>query len=83
MKLYEQYGYKAEWGTTKETTKASETINKRMKGLLVYKNRGIKIKVDDSNDMWLFNGSFLKIFFDQIYPSYTAYSTRYYLEQME
>lgn len=83
MKLYEQYGYKAEWGTTKETTKASETINKKMKGLLVYKNRGIKIKVDDSNDMWLFNGSFLKIFFDQIYPSYTAYSTRYYLEQME
>jgi len=24
-----------------------------------------------------------KIFFEQIYPSYTAYSTRYYLEQVD
>lgn len=83
MQLYSKFGYKAEWGSTKETTKAKEIINKRMKGMLVYKNRGIKIKVDGSNDIWLFNGSLLKIFFEQIYPSYTAYSTRYYLEQME
>lgn len=83
MKVFSKVGYKAEWGTTKETTKAKEIINKRMSGMLVYKNRGIKIKVDDDNDIWLFNGNLLKIFFEQIYPSYTAYSTRYYLEQKE
>jgi len=83
MKVFSRFGHKAEWGSTKETIKAKEIINKRMSGMLVYKNRGIKIKVNDSNDLWLFNGSLLKIFFEQIYPSYTAYSTRYYLEQKE
>ncbi len=83
MELYSKFGYKAEWGNSKETTKAMEIVNKKVSGMLVYKNRGIKIKVDDSNDMWLFNGSLLKIFFEQIYPSYIAYSTRYYLEKME
>jgi len=72
MQLYSKFGYKAEWGSTKETAKARDIINKRVGGMLVYKNRGIKIKVDDSSDIWLFNGSLLKIFFEQIYPPYTA-----------
>ena len=83
MKVFSTVGYKAEWGSTKETTQAKEIINKRVSGMLVHKNRGIKIKVDEANDIWVFNGSLLKIFFEQIYPSYTAYSTRYYLEQKE
>ncbi len=51
--------------------------------MLVYNNRGINIKIDDASDMWLFNGSLLKIFFEQIYPPYIAYFTRYYLKPKE
>lgn len=32
--------------------------------MLVHKNRGIKIKLDEANDIWVFNGSLLKIFFE-------------------
>lgn len=79
IKVFELHGYKAEWATRKETTRAAETINKIMKGLIVRNNQGIKIKVDDSSDIWLFAGSVLKIFFNHIYPKYQAYTTRYHL----
>lgn len=78
MELYSHYGFKAEWASRKETTKAKELA----KGydILEYNHRGIKIKIDGDKDMWLSTGTLTRIFFEHIYPSYTAYSTKYYIE---
>lgn len=80
MELYKNYDFTAEWATTKETAKANEIA----KGydILKSKNRGIKIKSKNNTDfdMWLSNGTLTRMFFEHVYPSYTAYSTHYYIQ---
>lgn len=78
MGLYERFGLTAEWATTKETTKIAEEMKKM--DIFKLKNRGIKIKLDQSNEFtaWITFGTFLKMFLEHVYPSYTAYQTLYY-----
>ncbi len=78
LELYSEFGLKAEWASTKETAKAQE-LGKDY-GIFTYKNQGVKITLQEKDDFegWLSNGSFLRIFFEHIYPSYVAYSTLYY-----
>lgn len=77
MELYSEFDLKAEWASRKETAKANEIA----KGYDIFKlkNRGIKIKTGAEEDIWLSNGILTRIFFEHVYPSYTAYSTHYYL----
>ncbi|MBP6236681.1 MAG: hypothetical protein KA270_06870 [Saprospiraceae bacterium] len=79
MELYSHYGFNAEWASRKETTKEKELA----KGydILEHNHRGIKIKIDGDKDMWLSTGTLTRIFFEHINPSYTAYSTKYYIEK--
>ena len=78
MELYPQFDLKAEWATTKETAKAFELA----KGYDLFKlnNRGIKITLNDDQDIWLSPGTLTRIFFEHVYPSYMAYTTHYYIE---
>lgn len=75
LNLYKAYGFKAEFASRKETMKAIESGSK---GLFMIKNRGIKITNETEEVMWLAHGTFLRIFFEQMYPSYIAYSCKYY-----
>lgn len=76
IELYHGAGYKAGWGSRKETMKAKEATGMG-KNLLSIDNRGIKVELA-KGDMWLAYGSILKIFFEFIYPSYMVYATKYY-----
>jgi hypothetical protein len=78
MELYNQFDLKAEWATKKETAKAIELG----KGYDLFKlnHRGIKIKLNDDQDIWLSHGTLTRIFFEHVYPSYMAYTTHYYIE---
>lgn len=79
IELYKNYGFVAEWASRKETSKVSEIVH----GHDIFKlnNRGIRIKVDGGeSEMWLSHGTLTRIFFEQIYPSYMAYSANYHLK---
>ena len=79
LELYSKFGFKAKWASTIETAKA-QTLAKDY-GIFTYKNRGIKITSQEKDELegwWLSHGSFLRIFFEHIYPSYVAYATHYY-----
>lgn len=79
FKLYPEFGLKAEWASTKETAKAKNGLGKNHE-IFTYKNQGVKITLQEEGDfeVWLSHGSFLRIFFEHIYPSYIAYMTYYY-----
>lgn len=76
MDIYTSYGYVAKWASRKETHRVEEAM--KLQGLLKFKNRGIKIMNSEGNEIWLFGGTVLRIIFEHIYPSYIAYSTKYY-----
>ncbi len=81
MKIYSEYGMKAEWGSRKETMRAKELH--KQEGMFVMNNRGVKITMESVNEeMWLFYGTFHRMIFEQIYPSYTAYSSLYHFEEL-
>ncbi|GET34037.1 hypothetical protein PbJCM13498_29000 [Prolixibacter bellariivorans] len=79
MELYSHYGFKAEWASRKQTTKAKEMV--KAYDIFEHNHRGIKIKIDGNKSMWLSFGTLTRIFFEHINPSYTAYSTKYYMEK--
>ena len=79
MILFSRYKLKAEWLSRKDTMKLLD--NKKDTGIFIYKNQGIKITDELTNNIAYLNvGLIGKIFFEHIYPSYTAYSCRYLLE---
>ncbi len=79
LMLFSNYGLKAEWLSRKETMKIVD--NQKNSGLFIYKNRGIKITDEATKKIMYLNvGIFSKMYFEHIYPSYTAYTCRYLLE---
>ena len=74
MELFNKLGYKAEWATRKETMKAVESYSK---DIFKLDNKGIKITIDNSHEMWLTPGTLSRVFFEFINPAYIAYSTKY------
>ncbi len=81
IELFKDYGFTAEWANKKETAKTVGIAHDS--GIFKLNNRGIKIKSknDEEGDIWLSHGTLTRIFFEQIYPSYMAYSTNYYLQK--
>lgn len=84
IELYKEFDLVAEWGTRKETAK----MNDFGKGFDILKvnNRGIKIKYVNQNkteEVWLSVGTVYRIIFEQIYPSYMAYSAHYSIGMTE
>lgn len=83
IELFKDYDLTAEWANKKETAKMIDVA--KDSGIFKLSHRGIKIKSnrDDSEEMWVSHGTLTRIFFEQIYPSYMAYSTHYHLRQNE
>lgn len=83
--LADKVGLVAEWGTERETNKAKAIA--KHKELFVFNGRGIKIYKKDegkiSTEGWIALGTFHKIFFEHIYPSYTLHSFNYLIELEE
>jgi len=78
IELYKDYGFIAEWADRKETAKTSCSMNNY--GIFKLNNRGIKIKASTNKkfEVWLSGGFLTRIFFEQVYPSYMAYSAIYF-----
>ncbi len=81
IELYKQYDLTAQWASKKETAKMNEFAKDY--DIFKHKDRGIKIISSryTNVDMWLSYGTLTRIFFEHNYPSYTAYTTHYYLNQ--
>lgn len=78
MTLFSEFEMEAKWLSRGETMKAVE--NKKHSGLFIYKNRGIAISsLNNTETMYLTDGLLTRMFFEFVYPSYTAYSCRYLL----
>ncbi|MCU7550426.1 hypothetical protein OCK74_14995 [Chitinophagaceae bacterium LB-8] len=82
IKLADKVGLIAEWATERETNK-TKALTKH-KNLFVFNGQGIKVYkkgVDkDYAGHWIAPGTFHKMFFEHIYPSYTLYSLNYFIE---
>jgi hypothetical protein len=80
IELYTEFGFTAEWASKKESLMIVNMAKEY--DVFLINNRGIKIKSleEDAQEFWLSHGTFTRIFFEQIYPRYMAYSSRYYLE---
>jgi hypothetical protein len=81
LTLFPEFKMNAEWLTRKETMKAIEAGSKNM---FIKDHKCIRVTDEISKDhMYLAEGTFQKIIFEHIYPSYTAYSCRYYFENLD
>ena len=80
--LFNEFGLTAEWLSRSETMKLVE--NQKDNQFFIYKHRAIGVKDNLSQRIsYLQHGLFGKIFFEHIYPSYTAYTFKYYLRTEE
>lgn len=77
IELYKEFDLVAEWATRKETAKTND-FGKGF-DILKVNNRAIKIKFVNQDEVgaWLSVGTVYRIIFEQIYPSYMAYSAHY------
>jgi len=69
IELFNDYGLKTKWMTTKETAKAKQVVPR--KGMFVLNNRGISMEGNNKNEeSWiLYGGIISKIIYDNILPS--------------
>lgn len=76
LSLYDHYGIKWNWLSTKKTHKIKEQIGHE--DMVMWENKAIEYKAsDDNKSVVLCMGSLQKIFFDHIRPSYVAFSATF------
>jgi hypothetical protein len=84
IKLAAEMGFVLEWASARETI-GVKTANKNAE-IFVFNNKGISVRRADQpaeQKTWLSYGVFLKMMFEQIYPSYTIYGFNYLLEVLQ
>ncbi|MBI5021555.1 MAG: hypothetical protein HZB59_08975 [Ignavibacteriales bacterium] len=69
---FNSFGLKARWLTEKETIKRKQTTVRE--GFVVINNKGIVVTLPSGKEVLIFGGTFSKILYDSIKPSWVARS---------
>ena len=82
LTLFQEFGLEARWLNRKDTMKLMEN-RKNDNPIFVHKNRAIEITdLSSGTKSQIATGLFNKMYFEHIYPSYTAYSLTYFSKEM-